>query len=196
MSDRIRQVIAYIVAMMLVAAFVAVPTVARTTDPGVDQVVLAAQGTGNADMVDGRDAVKFTENRDRRAGKLVATNHKGYLPSNIVKPYWGNIKNMPGGFADGTDDKGVVKLQVRIVESSTRTLSPGESGSIKASCAQHYYVVGGGYYGPDALAVYKSYPSDSRSWRVAAENTAASSDVDLTAFAVCLIARPRDLITN
>ncbi len=195
MSDRLRQVIAYLIAMVMVTAFVAVPTVARTTDPGLSQVVLADHGTGDADTVDGRHAVKFTQNRNRRAGKIVATNHKGYLPSNIVKPYWGNIKNMPGGFADGIDDQGVVKLQVRIVESSPRTLAPGEVGSLKAVCAQSYYVVGGGYFGPDVLSVFRSYPSDSRSWHVAAENTAVSFDADVTAYAVCLIARPKDLIT-
>ena len=194
MSDRARQVIAYLMAMLMVTAIVAVPTVARTTDPGLDRVTLAA--TGDADTVDGRDAVKFTQNRNRRAGKLVTTNHRGYLPANIVKPYWGNIKNMPAGFADGTDDKGVVKLQVRIVKSSSRTLTPGEAGSIKAVCAPNYYVVGGGFNGPDGLSVFKSYPSGIRSWSVGAENTAVSSDMDFSAYAICLIARPKDAITS
>jgi len=194
MSDRVRQVIAYLIAIVMVTAIAAAPTVARTVDPGVDQVALAADG--DADTVDGRDAVKFTENRDRRAGKLVAANHRGYLPSNIVKPYWGNIRNMPAGFADDVDDQGVVKLQVRIIESAPRTLTPGEAGSIKAVCDPGWYVVAGGFAGSDVLSVFQSYPSGKRAWRVTAENTAVSTDVDFGAYAVCLIARPKNLISS
>lgn len=194
MSDRMRQVIAYLIAMVMVSAFVALPTVARTIDPGVDGVVLAAQGNSDADMVDGRHAVKFSMNRNERAGHIVATNHKGYLPSNIVKPFWGNIKHMPVGFADGVDDTGVARLQTSIVHSSPMTLIPGEVGSVRAVCAPGWSVVGGGFRGPDVLSAFTSFPADDHSWYVRAENTAASSDAEFSAYAVCLIARPKELI--
>ena len=54
----------------------------------------------NADRVDGKHAVAYTNKRGVRAGKLVATNARGLLPSNIVQPYWGYIKNKPGILAD------------------------------------------------------------------------------------------------
>jgi hypothetical protein len=183
MPDRARQVIVHLIAVATVLAIAAAPTVA-----------LAAEG--DADTVDGRDAVKFTNNRNERAGKLVAANHRGYLPSNIVKPYWGNIKNMPSGFADGVDDKGVVKLQVRIVESVPRPLAPGATGSVTAECDPGWYVIAGGFEGPRVLSVFQSFPAGARSWQVAAENTAGSLDADVSAYAVCLIARPKDLISE
>ena len=194
MSDRVRQVIAYLIAVAMVLVVAAAPTVARTVDPVASEVVLAAEG--DADTVDGRDAVKFTNNRNERAGKLVAANHRGYLPANIVKPYWGNIKNMPAGFADDVDDQGVVKLQVRIVQSAPRALAPGAAGSVRADCDPGWYVIAGGFDGPEALSVFQSYPAGERSWRVGAENTAVSSDAEVSAYAVCLIARPKDLITS
>ena len=99
-----------------------------------------------------------------RAGKIVATNFKGYLPSNIVRPFWGNIKNMPSGFADDVDDKGVVKLQIRIAQATSRSLDPGEAVSVSAVCDPGWYVIAGGFDGPDVLSVFKSYPSNARSW--------------------------------
>jgi len=59
----------------------------------------------------------------------VATNKQGFLPSNIVQPLWGTIKNkpapfadgqiswselqgIPAGFADGVDNKGVTGVTV------------------------------------------------------------------------------------
>jgi len=45
----------------------------------------AASYVANADHVDGKDAVGYGASRADRAGKLVATNKQGYLPSNIIK---------------------------------------------------------------------------------------------------------------
>ena len=104
MSDRIRQVLAYVIAVGMVIAVAAAPTVAQETDPNAERVFKTA-GL-NADKVDGKHAVKYTTNKVKRAGKLVATNANGVLPSNIVKPQWRVIQNMPAGFADGTDDVG------------------------------------------------------------------------------------------
>ena len=55
----------------------------------------------NADRVDGKDAVSATGKKKARAGKLVATDTKGYLPSNILRPLWGLIQGLPGILADG-----------------------------------------------------------------------------------------------
>jgi hypothetical protein len=53
--------------------------------------------------------------RANRAGKLVATDARGLLPGNIVKPSWGNLQRVPAGFADGIDDgiTGIVITRVR-----------------------------------------------------------------------------------
>ena len=45
---------------------------------------------------------QFKDPTDGRfdASSYLADNAYGFLPSNIVKPYWGYIKNKPAGFAD------------------------------------------------------------------------------------------------
>ena len=55
----------------------------------------------NADRVDGKDAVSATGKKKARADKLVATDTKGYLPSNILRPLWGLIQGLPAVLADG-----------------------------------------------------------------------------------------------
>ena len=55
----------------------------------------------NADRVDGKHAVSATNKKTARADKLVATDTKGYLPSNILKPLWGLIQGLPAVLADG-----------------------------------------------------------------------------------------------
>ena len=46
---------------------------------------LAAYDALNADTVDGKDAVAANVSISKRAGHLVATDEKGYLPDNIVQ---------------------------------------------------------------------------------------------------------------
>ncbi len=78
--------------------------------PGVDLAVVepaALPNVKNADKVDNKHAVGPTRDLARRAGKLVATNEAGYLPSNIIKVNWMEILGMPEGFSDGTDDGGL-----------------------------------------------------------------------------------------
>ena len=65
------------------------------SEPATERAVTPAAGI-NAASVDGKSAVGFTNKRGPRRGKLVATNRQGELPSNIVRPYWGFIKNKPG----------------------------------------------------------------------------------------------------
>jgi hypothetical protein len=55
----------------------------------------------NADRVDGKDAVSATSKKRARANKLVATDSKGYLPSNILKPLWSLVQGIPAVLADG-----------------------------------------------------------------------------------------------
>ncbi len=55
----------------------------------------------NADTVDGLSAVKATSKKTKRKNKLVATDAKGFLPSNIVKAKWGLIAGKPAFLADG-----------------------------------------------------------------------------------------------
>jgi len=55
----------------------------------------------NAGAVDGLSAVKATSQKAKRMGKLVATDAKGFLPSNIVKAKWGLIGGKPAFLADG-----------------------------------------------------------------------------------------------
>ena len=64
---------------------------------------------------DGKHAVGAEASRANRAGKLVATDARGLLPGNIVKPSWDNLQRVPAGFADGIDDgiTGIVITRVR-----------------------------------------------------------------------------------
>ncbi len=101
MSDHIRQALAFVIAIGMVIAVAAAPTLAQDDEPAA--IELAAI---NADTVDGRHAVGSGASKTKRARKLVATNRYGFLPSNIVKPKWGFIRNMPAGFADGVDNVG------------------------------------------------------------------------------------------
>ena len=98
MSDRIRQHLATVIVALVVGALAGVTSgaMAQGTAPAAEPVYETA-GI-DADTVDGRDAIKYTTNKVKRARKLVATNAAGFLPSNIVKPQWRVIQNMPAGF--------------------------------------------------------------------------------------------------
>ena len=94
-----------IISTALVAVIVSLLTVtamgvlAQDEPATTERAITPAAGI-NAASVDGKSAVGYTSKRGRRVGKLVATNAKGELPSNIVRPYWGFIKNKPGILAD------------------------------------------------------------------------------------------------
>jgi hypothetical protein len=95
----VRQILSTALVAVIVGALAGVTagTFAQA-EPG--SAVEPAAKTRNADRVDGKHAVAYTNKRGVRAGKLVATNARGLLPSNIVQPYWGYIKNKPGILAD------------------------------------------------------------------------------------------------
>jgi len=98
-----RQVLSTALTALVVAALTAVTVSALAQDaPAAERTVApAAVSKINADRVDGKHAIGYTTKRLSRRNKLVATNKQGYLPSNIVKPFWGNVLNKPAPFADG-----------------------------------------------------------------------------------------------
>ena len=97
MRDRVRHFIPIAIATVMVMAIAPATMLAQEDESAA---IEPAAGI-NADTVDGRHAVGSGASKAWRARKLVATNKRGLLPSNIVKPYWGAIKNKPAAFADG-----------------------------------------------------------------------------------------------
>jgi hypothetical protein len=100
MRERLRHVLPIAIAAAMVVTIFPATTLAQE-----DERTITPAGL-NADKVDGKHAVGYTNNRRLRRNKLVATNRRGFLPSNIVQPFWAYIQNMPPGFADGVDDVG------------------------------------------------------------------------------------------
>ncbi len=95
MCDRVRHPIALVIAAVMVLA-IAPATLAQEDEPAAIEPAAI-----NADTVDGRHAVGSKASKAKRARKLVATDKRGFLPSNIVKPKWWTIQNKPAAFADG-----------------------------------------------------------------------------------------------
>ena len=85
--------VAYIVGALAGASFGAVAQ--APAEPSLGTTAL------NADSVDGLSAVKATNRKAKRKNRLVATDAKGFLPSNIVKAKWGLIGGKPAFVADG-----------------------------------------------------------------------------------------------
>lgn len=93
-----RQVISTAIVAVIVGAL-AGATMSAVAQAPAEQAITPAAGI-NAATVDGKSAVGYTNKKRARRGKLVATNKQGLLPSNIVQPFWGHIKNKPGILAD------------------------------------------------------------------------------------------------
>jgi len=184
MSDRIRQSLAFVIAMGMVIAVVSAPTLAQVTGSAIE----IAAASGNADKVDGRHAVGWKTSKAKRAGKLVATNSSGYLPANIVKPYWGAIKNKPAGFADGVDNVGVARIKITYVTESI-TITAGTTDSLIIDCPAGK-VVGGGFGQFDYdVRIADSRPVAGVSWWVEARNLGASNRT-LDVYAICMSTTP------
>jgi len=142
-----RQILSTALVALIVAALTAVtvsalaqdaPTTERTVSP-------AAVSNINAHRVDGKHAVGFTNKRLARRNKLVATNRQGFLPSNIVKPFWGAIKHKPAGFADGVDNEGVTGVTV-VTTAAARTLAASATPtSFYLNCPAGLKATGGGF---------------------------------------------------
>jgi hypothetical protein len=182
------------------------------TDPPDDRAFEVA-GI-NADRVDGKHAIGSTYDSNLRKNKLVATNKQGLLPSNIVKPKWGLIRNKPGiladgqvgwgevnnkpgGFADGVDNAGVTGIKLTYVEVK-RTLAPGKDFADIAKCPTGAKVTGGGFYsgGVFGFEAIRSHPlSDLSGWASGGRNP-TSSDMPVSTTAVCMQITPSGALTT
>jgi len=190
------------------------------SEPATEHAATPAAGI-NAASVDGKSAVGFTNKRGPRRGKLVATNAQGELPSKIVRPYWGFIKNKPGiladhaigwnevqgipaGLADGLDDQGVAHLKFQKAYGPKKTVGAGKTAQVEAACPGGMVAMSAGFgahTGEVAQAVYSdvyaygitSTPNGS-SWAVNVKNI-GSTEATVQANAVCLSAAPRGSIT-
>jgi hypothetical protein len=187
-----RQVISTVVVAVIVGAL-AGATMSAVARAPAEQAITPAAGI-NAATVDGKSAVGFTNRKAARKGKLVATNRRGELPSNIVRPFWGYIKNKPGILADGQ-----VAWSEIVGKPATPTITlltvqePFSHGiglnSATATCPAGYKVTGGGYFDVDGYAappsyLVDSYPNTASSWRVTIDVNGASDTA--TIYAICM----------
>jgi len=188
MSDYLRRGLAFVIAIGMVIAVASAPTVAQVADPSVERVFEVA-GL-NADSVDGQHAVRYSTKKSKRAGKLVATNAAGYLPSNIVKPRWGYVKNKPAGFADNVDNVGVSGVTITRVVSGRVTIASGEYGTVSAYCPEGSVAVGGGFWADqlNAFRLASSKPGIAL-WSADGMNT-SGFDVNIEAHALCIRVLP------
>jgi hypothetical protein len=156
----------------------------------------AAVSKVNADKVDGKHAVGYTTSKTARKGKLVATNTKGLLPPNIVKPPWSGITGMPAGFADGIDNAGVTGVKLIYVE-VPNTLAPGAQMADVAWCPPGTKVAGGGFWsGAFGFDLVRSQPrSDFLGWIAGGRNTTGGS-IDVATMAICMQTTPSGALTT
>jgi hypothetical protein len=132
----------------------------------------AAVSAINADRVDGRHAVGAGASKAARAGKLVATDQHGYLPSNIVKP------------------SGVTAISVTNVLGSPVSIPAGSTGAASAGCPSGSKAIAGGFTQSSYdIRVTDSYRSGTNGWGVLGWNDGASAQ-DLYAFAICMSVQP------
>ena len=96
MSDRLKRPIALAIGLAMLVALSATPVMGQSGDD-----VRVAAASGNASKVDGKSAVGANASVAARAGKLVATNNQGLLPSDILNPLWSLLQGIPAAFADG-----------------------------------------------------------------------------------------------
>jgi hypothetical protein len=165
-----RQVLSTAIVALVVAALTAV-TVSAMAQSERESVTLAAVSDIDAHQVDGRHAVGAGASRARRAGKLVATDADGYLPSDILSP------------------RPITDIDLTYVE-QTFPIPDDATGSGAVECPLYTTVVGGGFSVllPD-VTVTGSRPLPASGWRVTARNTSGETRM-VTAFAVCMAWTP------
>ena len=206
-----RQVLSTALVALIVGALAGatVSAVAQSPaqSPAEPVIVPSAVSTINADKVDGRHAVGSGATKAKRARKLVATNSSGFLPSNIVKPYWakiknkpaafadgrigwGEVKNKPAGFADGVDNKGVTGVTIT-TQLNAVDIPSGATISYSAICPAGSQVTGGGFtQTTNDLYIQTSRPRSGESgWVVTAKNPAGVTR-NLSVYAMCLSTTP------
>jgi len=185
-----RQILSTGLVALIVGALAGATVGAVAQSPAEQATSPSAVSNINADKVDGRHAVGSGASKAKRARKLVATNSSGFLPSNIVKPKWGKIKNKPAGFADGVDNRGVWKVTLSTVYAGVYVDGQSTRG-VSADCPPGSQVVGGGFeLGSQNLRINRSMPSGGDSWSVMATNDHPTSNSQLSAYAICLGTTP------
>lgn len=182
-----RQIVSTAIVAVIVGALAgATMSAVAQNEPAAERAVEPA-GL-NADKVDGRHAVKYTNQRGVRRGKLVATNNKGELPSNIVRPFWGLLRNTPAGFADGVDNEGVTGVTITRVATPSTSVAAGGTATDTATCPAGSKVVGGGVNG-SGVGIEDSYPENDIAW------FGRGTDFDggggaISVFAMCMSVEP------
>jgi hypothetical protein len=172
----VRQLLSTAIVALVVAALTAVTVSAVAQSPAETPVSPAAL---NADTVDGLHAVKATKNTKARANKLVATNAKGFLPSNIVKAVTG----------------------VKVTRVAGPKSSPQADGVTfaYAYCPEGSLIVGGGAdidTGNDGSAANVTHflsnqPGGPRNWFARAwKQLGTGGTYQVQAFAICLSTEP------
>ena len=188
-----RQVISTAVVAVIVGAL-AGATMSAVAQAPAERAITPAAGI-NAATVDGKSAVGYTNKKRVRRGKLVATNRQGELPSNIVRPFWGYIKNKPAGFADGVDNEGLTGIAVT-THAASFDLTTGGVHPVDVACPTGN-VIGGGFYDvnvPNGSGLNSSYPIDATPWRLYIN--VVSPPENGTAYAICLESQPSTLVAR
>ena len=207
-----RQIVSTAVVAVIVGAL-AGATMSAVAQAPAEQAITPAAGI-NAASVDGKSAVGYTNKKNARKNKLVATNKRGELPPNIVRPFWGYVKNKPGiladdqiswnevvgtpaGFADGVDNQGVTGVRVVTVTApSSLSLSAGTGDAQTVDCPAGFLAVGGGFdwlgSSGGGFSVWESAALDADTWRIYVQ-AASDGGGSVKAQVTCMRAEPGGL---
>jgi hypothetical protein len=113
---------------------------------------------------------------------------------------WNAIGNIPAGFKDGVDDRGVTGVKVTRVLGPGTTIANGGIGTAGASCPAGSVLVGGGFGQSqyNVLVTDSRYLGDPNEWWVTGRHTGVptTSNTTLYAFALCLSVDPSGAITT
>jgi hypothetical protein len=127
----------------------------------------------NADRVDGLHAVKYTLDRGRRNGRLIATNLDGYLPNNIIRkaPDADRLDGLDSSaFAKATDLPDLALETTTQASTANNTFFGVGRHTLTVSCPSGWVRTGGGYGSDDGLdtddyTVTSTAPSGTNGWR-------------------------------
>jgi len=189
-----RQLVSTALVALIVAALTAVTVSAVAQAPAEPAVTTAAL---DADTVDGLSAVKATTQKAKRAGKLVATDAQGFLPSNIVKAKWGLIADKPAGLADGVDNEGVTQVRLGTYRVA-QEVPAGGWHYIDVPCPDGWRATGGGFYGVWSTdQVEASEPVDANmGWHFEVTTAAGASPHVITVKVICLTTEPASALST
>jgi len=96
----------------------------------------------------------------------------------------------PGG-PPGVSNLGIVSASATIPGATPSDTIPGQIQlTVRVDCPTGKKIMGGGYSStgdrPDAVQVYRSFPSDDASWSITANNSYVGPST-ITAFAICAV---------